>query len=90
MQGIEPKFHNSLTARMEYYRCLLKETTDDPYAHGFDIISHTSELLELYEDYLNNKKELEKSIKNYKQYHNDLRKLLTPKLRELKRRKKQK
>ncbi|CEJ71588.1 hypothetical protein [Chryseobacterium oranimense] len=90
MQGIEPKFHSSLTDRMEYYRGLLKKTAGDPEIQPSDMISKISELSELYEDYLAQKKQLERSIKNYRQYHDDLRKQLTLRVRELKRKVKQK
>ncbi|KMQ62950.1 hypothetical protein ACM46_13400 [Chryseobacterium angstadtii] len=90
MQGIEPKFHSSLTDRMEYYRTLLKKTASDPEAQPSEMISKISELRELYEDYLTHKKQLERSIKNYRQYHNDLRKQLTLHVRELRRKTRQK
>ena len=83
MQGIEPKIHNSLTERMESYRYLI-EKTEEFDAQSFEIISRASELRDLYENYLSNKRRLEQSIKDYKQFHNDLRKAVTPKLRELK------
>lgn len=86
MQGIEPKLHNSLTERMEYYRFLLKSTDSD--VQSCDAIARASELSDLYEDYLKNKRKLEKSIKSYKQYHNDLRKLLTLKIRDLRKKEK--
>jgi hypothetical protein len=84
MQGIEPKFHNNLTERIEAYRCLT-ETMEDDKTQFSHIISGSSELQDLYEEYLTNKKKLEKSIKDYKQFHDGLRKVLTPKLRELRR-----
>ncbi|ALR29559.1 MULTISPECIES: hypothetical protein [Chryseobacterium] len=87
MQGIEPKIHNSLTERMDSYRYLIKKM-EEYDAESFEIISRASELQALYEDYLSNKKKLEKSIKDYKQFHDDLRKLITVKLRELKRKSK--
>ncbi|MDN5423367.1 hypothetical protein [Chryseobacterium carnipullorum] len=90
MQGIEPKFHSSLTDRMDYYRVLLKKTAVDSDIQPSDMISRISELGKLYEDYLANKKQLEKSIKNYRQYHNDLRKQLTLRVRELRRKTRQK
>ncbi|SIS59483.1 hypothetical protein SAMN05421639_10968 [Chryseobacterium shigense] len=90
MQGIEPKFHSSLTDRMDYYRVLLKKTAIDSDIQPSDMISRISELGKLYEDYLANKKQLEKSIKNYRQYHNDLRKQLTLRVRELRRKTRQK
>lgn len=90
MQGIEPKFHSSLTDRMDYYRVLLKKTDLDSDIQPSDMISRISELGKLYEDYLANKKQLEKSIKNYRQYHNDLRKQLTLRVRELRRKTRQK
>lgn len=90
MQGIEPKFHSNLKERMEHYRWLIREIPDDPDMMSCDIISRTSELCELYEDYLNTKKKLEKSIQNYRQYNNDLRKALTIKMRDLKRKQKRK
>lgn len=90
MQGIEPKFHSSLTDRMDYYRVLLKKTAVDSDIQPSDMISRISELGKLYEDYLANKKQLEKSIKNYRQYHNDLRKHLTLRVRELRRKTRQK
>ncbi|STD00710.1 hypothetical protein [Chryseobacterium carnipullorum] len=90
MQGIEPKFHSSLTDRMDYYRVLLKKNAVDSDIQPSDMISRISELGKLYEDYLANKKQLEKSIKNYRQYHNDLRKQLTLRVRELRRKTRQK
>lgn len=84
MQGIEPKFHNSLTERMEYYRYLLQKTTDESGIESCEVIAKGSELCELYEDYLNNKKKLQESIKSYKDFHDDLRKTLTIKLRDVK------
>jgi hypothetical protein len=83
MQGIEPKIHNSLTERMDSYRYLI-EKMEEHDAESFEIISRASELQDLYKDYLSNKKKLEKSIKDYKQFHDDLRKMLTAKLRKLK------
>lgn len=90
MQGIEPKFHSSLTDRMEYYRGLLKKTAGTSDIQPSDMISKISELGELYEDYLAHKRQLERSIKNYRQYHNDLRKQLTLRVRELRRKTRQK
>ncbi|WP_128572375.1 hypothetical protein [Chryseobacterium sp. P1-3] len=84
MQGIEPKFHTSLTSRVEHYR-LLTEAMDDPELRSTEVIAQISELRDLYEEYLLNKKNLEKSIKNYREYHNELRKKLTVRFRELKR-----
>ncbi|MCJ8152705.1 hypothetical protein MKJ01_02870 [Chryseobacterium sp. SSA4.19] len=84
MQGIEPKFHNNLTERIEAYRCLT-ETLEGDGAQFSEILSGSSELRDLYEEYLTNKKKLEKSIKDYKQFHDGLRKVLTPKFRELRR-----
>ncbi|MCJ7935697.1 MAG: hypothetical protein MUW56_19240 [Chryseobacterium sp.] len=89
MQGIEPKLHTSLTSRIEYYRMLI-ETVDDSETRSSDVITQISALGELYEEYLLNKKNLEQSIKNYREYHNDLRKKLTVRLRELKRKERQK
>jgi hypothetical protein len=83
MQGIEPKIHNSLTERMDSYRYLI-EKMEEHDAESFEIISRASELQDLYKDYLSTKKKLEKSIKDYKQFHDDLRKMLTAKLRKLK------
>lgn len=85
MQGIDPKFHSSLIDRMKYYRYLLNEINNESDIQSSDIISRTSELDELYNEYLMNKKQLENSIKNYRQYHLDLRKSVTARLRELKR-----
>ncbi|UZT98081.1 hypothetical protein ODZ84_00485 [Chryseobacterium fluminis] len=82
MQGIEPKIHSNLTKRVEYYRFLLQKT-DHPELHSNDAIAKASELCERYEEYLNNKKKLEKSIKEYREYHTRLRKLLTIKIRDL-------
>ncbi len=89
MQGIEPKLHTSLTSRIEYYRLLI-EAADDCEIRSSDISTQISELSYLYDEYLLNKKNLEQSIKNYRAYHNDLRKKLTVRLRELKRKAKQK
>ena len=66
MQGIEPKFHNSLTERMEYYRYLLHKTTDESDIESCEVIAKGSELCELYEDYLNNKKKEKLNIKSNK------------------------
>ncbi|KQT22553.1 hypothetical protein ASG22_14950 [Chryseobacterium sp. Leaf405] len=90
MQGIEPKFHNSLTERIEYYRFLLKETVDDPDEISCEAVARASELSDLYQEYLINKRKLEKSIKSYNKYHEDLRKLLTLKIRDLRKKKKAK
>lgn len=89
MQGIEPKLHTSLTSRIEYYRLLI-EAADDSEAPSSDVITQISELGNLYEEYLMNKKNLEESIKKYRAYHNDLRKKLTVRLREVKRKTRQK
>lgn len=90
MQGIEPKLHTSLTSRIECYRILLQEAMDDSDVQSSDMMMKISELGDLYEDYLLNKKKLEKSIKNYREYHNDLKKKLTVRLRELRRKSRQK
>ncbi|AZA83229.1 hypothetical protein C1637_24165 [Chryseobacterium lactis] len=89
MQGIEPKLHTSLTSRIENYRLLI-EALEDPESRSSDIMLQISELSSLYEDYLSNKKNLEQSIKNYKVYHENLRKRLTLRYRELKRKTRQK
>ncbi|WP_426478227.1 hypothetical protein ACP3T3_01795 [Chryseobacterium sp. CBSDS_008] len=89
MQGIEPKLHMNLTSRIEYYRLLI-EAAEDPESHPSDVTKQISELGNLYEDYLLNKKNLENSIKNYREYHNDLRKKLISRLRELRRKARQK
>ncbi|WP_419487389.1 hypothetical protein [Chryseobacterium bernardetii] len=89
MQGIEPKLHTSLTSRIEYYRMLI-EAADKSEACSSDVITQIAELGHLYEEYLKNKKNLEESIKNYRAYHNDLRKKLTVRLREIKRKARQK
>lgn len=89
MQGIEPKFHTTLIERMKYYSLLLKESEDDPYLQSSEAINKVSQLIELYEEYLSNKRKLEKSIKNYKDYHQNLQRLLTPRIRHLKRKIKQ-
>jgi hypothetical protein len=68
---------------------LLKKAAGDPDIQPSDMISKVSELSELYEDYLAQKRQLERSIKNYRQYHNDLRKQLTLRVKELKRKVKQ-
>lgn len=90
MQGIEPKVHTSLTSRMEYFRVVLQEAVEETDAQTADILVKISELDELYKEYLLNKKNLEKSIKNYREYHNDLRKKLTTRLRELRKKAKEK
>lgn len=90
MQGIEPKVHTSLTSRMEYFRVVLQEAVEVTDAQTADILVKISELDELYKEYLLNKKNLEKSIKNYREYHNDLRKKLTTRLRELRKKAKEK
>lgn len=84
MQGIEPKFHSNLTERMEHYRWLVKQMAGDADGQSGDIISRASELGGLYEDYLITKRKLEQTIKNYRKYNNDLRKLMNIKMRELK------
>lgn len=84
MQGIEPKLHTTLTSRIEYYRLLI-EAADHSETGSSDVIIQISELGNLYEEYLVNKKNLEQSIKNYRAYHNDLRKNLTVRLRDIKR-----
>ena len=89
MQGIEPKLHMNLTSRIEYYRLLI-EAAEDPESQTSDVATQISELGHLYEEYLLHKKNLENSIKNYRQYHNDLRKNLTVRLRELRRKARQK
>lgn len=89
MQGIEPKLHTSLTSRIEYYRLLI-EAADDSDTHSSDVIAQISELENLYEEYLMNKNNLEESIRKYRTYHNDLRKKLTVRLREIKRKARQK
>ncbi|ASE60772.1 hypothetical protein H3Z85_16810 [Chryseobacterium indologenes] len=89
MQGIEPKLHTSLTSKIENYR-LLVEALEDPESRSSDIAVQISELRNLYEDYLSSKKNLEQSIKNYKEYHENLRKRLTVRYRELKRKARQK
>lgn len=90
MQGIEPKLHTSLMGRMECFRNLLQEAMDNPESQSSDILVKISELDELYDDYLLNKKNLENSIKNYREYHNDLRRKLTVRLRELRKKAKEK
>lgn len=90
MQGIEPKVHTSLTSRMEYFRVVLQEAVDETDAQTSDILMKISELDELYKDYLLNKRNLEKSIRNYREYHDDLRKKLTTRLRELRKKAKDK
>lgn len=90
MQGIEPKLHTSLMGRMEYFRLLLQEAMDESDAQSSDILVKISELDDLYEDYLLNKQNLEKSIKNYREYHNDLRRKLTMRLRELRKKAREK
>ncbi|RXM41249.1 hypothetical protein BOQ62_01560 [Chryseobacterium sp. CH21] len=89
MQGIEPKLHMNLTSRVEYYRLLI-EAAEDPESQPSEVINQISELRHLYDEYLLNKKNLENSIKNYREYHNDLRKKLTSRLRELRRKSRQK
>ncbi|MCW3162735.1 hypothetical protein [Chryseobacterium oryctis] len=89
MQGIEPKLHSTLIERIKYYRGLLNEAKADSDDQFNDIaITNISELSKLYEDYLQDKKKLERSIKKYRDYHAELRKLLTLKLRELRRKRK--
>lgn len=90
MQGIEPKLHTSLMGRMECFRTLLQEDIDHSESQSSDILVKISELDELYDDYLLNKKNLENSIKNYREYHNDLRRKLTVRLRELRKKAKEK
>ena len=67
MQGIEPKFHNTLIERAKYYRYLLVESQKDTDSNHPIDIDEVSELGDLYEEYLKNKIQLEKSIKKYKE-----------------------
>lgn len=89
MQGIEPKLHTSLTSRIEYYRLLI-EAADDSETRSSDVTTQIAELSNLYEEYLTNKKNLEESIRKYRAYHSDLRRKLTVRLREIKRKTRQK
>ncbi|SIT03189.1 hypothetical protein SAMN05421786_104172 [Chryseobacterium ureilyticum] len=90
MQGIEPKVHTNLTSRMEYFRVLLQGAVEEADAQTSDILVKISELDELYKDYLLNKRNLEKSIKNYREYHNDLQRKVTVRLRELRKKAREK
>ncbi|WP_435524183.1 hypothetical protein [Chryseobacterium indoltheticum] len=56
MQGIEPKFHNTLIERAKYYRYLLAESQKDTDSNCHIDIDEVSELGNLYEEYLKNKK----------------------------------
>ncbi|MBD3906241.1 hypothetical protein NAL32_16405 [Chryseobacterium sp. Ch-15] len=85
MQGIEPKFHNTLIERAKYYRYLLVESQKDTeFSNPIDI-DEVSELGDLYEEYLKNKSQLEKSIKKYKECHKKAQTQLSLKLRILRR-----
>ncbi|MDY0932833.1 hypothetical protein [Chryseobacterium sp. CFBP8996] len=85
MQGIEPRFHNSLIKRAKYYRCLLIESEKDIDSKCLIDIEEISELGHLYEEYLKNKSQLEKSIKKYKEYHKKAQAQLSLKIRILRR-----
>jgi len=63
MQGIEPKFHNTLIERAKYYRYLLVESQKDTDSNYPIDIDEVSELGNLYEEYLKNKSQLEKKHK---------------------------
>ncbi|AZA86074.1 hypothetical protein EG349_04385 [Chryseobacterium shandongense] len=85
MQGIEPKIHTSLIERMKYYSDLIKNSKHECLANPEDAHHMMIELNELYEDYLNQKRNLEKSIKKYREFYQGQQKLLTPRIRQLKR-----
>ncbi|MNU13726.1 hypothetical protein ACLB9Y_05070 [Chryseobacterium scophthalmum] len=85
MQGIEPKFHNTLIERAKYYRYLLVESQKDTDSNYPIDIDEVSELGNLYEEYLKNKSQLEKSIKKYKECHKKAQVQLSLKMRILRR-----
>ena len=85
MQGIEPKFHNTLIERAKYYRYLLVESQKDTDSNYPIDIDEVSELGNLYEEYLKNKSQLEKSIKKYKECHKKVQIQLSLKMRILRR-----
>ncbi|MDR6157785.1 transcription initiation factor TFIID subunit TAF12 [Chryseobacterium sp. SLBN-27] len=85
MQGIEPKIHTSLIERMKYYSDLVKNSKHDSCINPEDAHQMMIELNKLYEDYLNQKRNLEKSIKRYREFYQGQQKLLTPRIRQLKR-----
>lgn len=85
MQGIEPKFHNSLVERAKYYRYLLIDSQKDTEFNNPIDIDEVSELGDLYEEYLKNKSQLEKCIKEYKECHKKTQIQLSLKLRILRR-----
>jgi len=84
MQGIEPKIHTSLIERMKYYSDLIKNSEYNSCIDPEDAHEMMTELNELYEDYLNKKRNLEKSIKKYREFYQGQQKLLTPRIRQLK------
>ncbi|AZA74265.1 hypothetical protein [Chryseobacterium indoltheticum] len=85
MQGIEPKFHNTLIERAKYYRYLLVESQKDTDSNYPIDIDEVSELGNLYEEYLKNKSQLEKSIKKYKECHKKAQAQLSLKIRIVRR-----
>lgn len=85
MQGIEPRFHNSLIERSKYYRCLLIDSQKDINDNYPVDIDEVSELDHLYQEYLKNKSQLEKSIKKYKECHKKAQVQLSLKIRILRR-----
>lgn len=85
MQGIEPKFHHNLIEKAKYYRCLLIESEKDNDSQCPIDIEEISELGHLYEEYLKNKSQLEKSIKKYKEYHKKAQAQLSLKIRIVRR-----
>lgn len=85
MQGIEPRFHNSLIERAKYYRCLLIDSQKNTDFNNSIDIDEVSELDHLYQEYLKNKSQLEKSIKKYKECHKKAQVQLSLKIRILRR-----
>jgi len=85
MQGIEQKIHTSLIERMKYYSDLVKNCEHHSLMDTNDPQLMMTQLNELYEDYLNKKRNLEKSIKIYREFYQGQQKILTPKIRQLKR-----
>ncbi len=85
MQGIEHKIHTSLIERMKYYSDLVENCEHQSLIDTNDPEMMISQLNELYEDYLNKKRNLEKSIKIYREFYSGQQKILTPKIRQLKR-----
>lgn len=85
MQGIEQKIHISLIQRMKYYSDLVENCEHHSLMDIDDPQVMMTQLNELYEDYLSKKRNLEKSIKMYREFYQGQQKFLTPRIRQLKR-----